>query len=195
MKTKNNIKNKIGTYFLKQEKHRIRKNKQTINFEDAKTIGILYRIIDEETHYAVAEFIKSLQDKQIHVHAIGFTDYKNVPHYCYPKITYSFLTIKNLNWHLKPIGKEVNDFVNKEFDIVIDLTTEKYLPIQYILLHTKAKFIIGKYYDNHTHYYDMMLKVDKPTKIADFIKLIVEYLNIIKIPQVCTQNINQPELL
>jgi len=195
VKIKNNIKNKIGTYLLKQEKHRTRKNKQTINIKEAKIIGILYKIIDEETHNCVSEFIKSLQDKQIHVHAIGFTDYKEIPHYCYPKITYSFLTPKNINWHFKPTGKEVNDFLNKEFDIVIDLTLEKYLPIQYLLSQVKAKFIVGKYDDNYTHYYDMMLKVDKPTKIADFIKIIVDYLNIIKTQKECTPLISQPELL
>jgi len=195
VKIKNKIKNKIGNYILKQEKHRVRKNKQIINLKDAKTIGILYRIIDEETHNCVSDFIKTMQDKQIHIHAIGITEYKDIPHYCYPKITYSFLTLKNINWYFKPIGKEVNDFLNKEFDIVIDLTTEKYLPIQYLLSQVKAKFIVGKYYDNSTHYYDMMLKVDKPTKIADFIKVIVDYLNIIKTHKECTPLISQPELL
>lgn len=195
MKIFNNIKKKIGTYILKKElvKHRI--HKETVNLQEAKHIGILYKVSDEETHNCIEEFIKSLQDKDIDVSTLGFADYKEIPHYCYPKIKHKILTLKNLNWHYKPTGMDVHDFINKDFDIIMDLSMEDFLPFKYVLSHSKAKFIVGKYDDSSTHFYDMMLKVDNSTKINDFIKIVVEYLNIIKKHRECKTSIKQLELL
>jgi hypothetical protein len=191
----NNIKKKIGTYILKKESVKHRKNKETISMHEAKNIGILYKVSNEETHDFVVEFIKSLQDKDIDVKALGFIEYKEIPHFCFPKLKHNFLTKRNINWHYKPTGNEIVDFINKEFDILIDLSMENYLPIQFVLSRTNAKFVVGKYYDNTTHYYDMMLKVDDSIKINNFIKVVVDYLNIIKTRKECIPFIKQLELL
>ncbi len=195
MKIINSIKTKIGIYFLKKETLKHRKHKEIISFNEAKHIGIIYKVVDEDFHNSVIEFIKTLQDIDIDVHALGFVDYKDIPHYCYPKIKHKVLTLKHLNWHYKPMGIDVNDFSNKEFDILIDLTMNNYIPVQYVLSHSQAKYIVGKYYETSTHYYDMMLKVDNSFKINEFIKVVVEYLKIIKPHKKCIPITKQLELL
>jgi hypothetical protein len=189
------IKYRIGVYYLKKERLVHRDHKKTINFNDAKYVGIIYKVIDEDNHNTVMEFIKSLQDKSVDVYALGFVDYKEVPHYCYKKLKHSFVSLKNLNWHYKPLGNEVHDFMDKDFDILIDLSLENFLPVQYILSSSHSKFIVGKYFDHSAHYYDMMLKVENTYSINDFIRVVVEYLKIIKTRKECMPFIKQLELL
>jgi len=189
------LKNKIGFYYLRKESLKYRKNKQTVNINDAKSIGIIYKVTDENLNKEVVGFIKLLQNKNIDVYGLGFVDYKNIPHYCYPSLKHIFISKNKINWYYKAKGNEINDFISKDFDILIDLTMDLYLPGQFILSQSNARFIVGKYHENTEHYYDMMLKVDSGISIKDYINSIVDYLKIIKEQKKCIPFIKQLELL
>ncbi|MDP4267511.1 MAG: hypothetical protein Q8880_08765 [Bacteroidota bacterium] len=176
------IKYIIGTYFLKKEIEKRQRVKRITNIADAKTIGILYELSDVERYGIISDFVKSLQDKQKIVKALGYIPAKIVPHYCFPKISFDFFTQKDLNWYYKPINKRVYDFINTEFDILIDLTTDKIFPLEYIATLSSAKFKTGR--KDHSkaddkQLYDLMIDIEKNKTVLTFIKHIDYYLSII----------------
>ena len=157
----------------------MQRKKITTNLAKAKYIGILYVVGDEKQYQQICDFVKSLQDDRKEVKAIGFINNKNIPHYCYPKIAYDYFTVKDLNWFLKPSNTFVNDFMNKEFDMLIDISIESCFSIQYIAGLSKAKFKVGRYGINPSNFYDLMLQVDDKIKLVDYLKDIKHYLTML----------------
>jgi hypothetical protein len=176
------IKYLIGNYFLRKEIQRRHRNKRIINIAEAKNIGILYELSNEENYVIISNFVKYLQDKQKIVKALGYVPLKIVPHYCFPKLSFDFFTQKDLNWYYKPVNQRVNDFINCEFDILIDLSTEKKFPLEYVATLSSAKFKAGR--KDHTkaddeQLYDLMIDIEQHKTMLTFIKHINHYLSII----------------
>ena len=174
-----NIKNKIWSYFLKKETDKIKRNRKLLNLSDAKTIGIIYQVNQEEHYNVICSFIKELQDKNKNVRSLGYVkDYNVVPHFCFPKLSYDYFTKKEVNWYKVPSSNFVNDFVKENFDILIDLSNEDCMPIQYISAISNASFKVGLYNDKNKNIYDFMIKVDGLT-IQNLINQIKHYLSLI----------------
>lgn len=157
----------------------MKRKKITTNLSKAKYIGILYVVGDENQYLKVCDFVKSLQDERKEVKAIGFVNNKAIPYYCYPKIAYDYFTIKDLNWFMKPSNSFVHDFINKEFDMLIDISIESCFSIQYIAGLSKANFKVGRYGINPLNFYDLMLQVDDKINLIDYLKYIKHYLTIL----------------
>ena len=69
--------------------------------------------------------------------------------------------------------------MNKEFDMLIDLSLESCFSIQYIAGSSKAKFKVGRFGINPLNFYDLMLQVDDKIKLEDYLKYIKHYLTIL----------------
>jgi hypothetical protein len=173
------IRFRIGNYYFRKDILSLKRKKVTTNLGKAKYIGILYTVGDEKQYQTICEFVKTLQDERKEIKAIGFVNNKNIPHYCYPKLAYDYFTSKNLNWYLKPSTHFINDFIKKDFDMLIDLSIDSCFPIQYIGGLSKAKFKVGRYGINPLNFYDLMLEVDEKIKLGDYIKYITHYLTIL----------------
>jgi hypothetical protein len=173
------IRQSIGAYFLKLDIAKVKRNKQIVNMANVKTIGLVYDASEEASYAIVSNFVRTFQEDQKIVKAIGFVNYRRLPHYCFPKLSYDYFTQRDLNWYFKPGNMKVNEFVKEEFDIVIDLCMHECFPVRYISGLSRAKLKVGRYGDKYAGIYDFMLNVDAKTSLSDFIKEITYYLNII----------------
>jgi hypothetical protein len=173
------IRYRIGNFYFHQELAHLKRKKVTTNFNKAKIIGLLFTVGNEKQYQIICDFVKSLQDERKEIKAIGYINSKTVPYYCYPKLAYDYFTNKDLNWFMKPSNKFVNDFIGKEYDILIDLSLESCFPIQYMGGVSKAKFKVGKYGINPMNFYDLMFQVDNKIKLDEYIKHIRHYLSIL----------------
>jgi hypothetical protein len=72
---------------------------------------------------------------------------------------YKFFCYKDLNWYFKPNEDSVKDFVNKEFDILIDLNLEENLSVRFVIAESVALFKTGRYSEIEPNYYDLMINV------------------------------------
>ena len=174
-----NIRQIFGNYFFNKELKKDRENRRIVNLYDAKTIGLVYDASEEPTYAVVSDFVRFFQDNQKTVKALGYVNYSRLPHYCFPKLSYDYITKKDLNWYLKPRNTKVTDFVNEEFDILIDLCMHDCFPLKYISCISKAKFKVGKFGEKHSNIYDFMLNVDKQISLEKYIKETIHYLSII----------------
>ena len=158
---------------------KIQRNRCVMNIDDAKSIGLVYDASDEATYAIVSDFVRFFQERQKTVKAIGFINYNRLPHYCFPKLFYDYFTKRDLNWYFKPNKTRIIDFINEEFDIIIDLCLYDCFPLICISGLSKAKFKVGRYSEKYPDIYDFMLKVDHEISLEDFIKEIINYLSII----------------
>lgn len=173
------IRQGIGTYFYKKEISKVRRNRSIQNLKDAKTIGIIYDASDEKTHNIICDFVKYFQENMKVVKAIGYVNYPRLPHYCFPKLSFDYFTKKDLNWFYRPTPQRVHDFINQEYDIVIDLCMKDCFPLHYIAGLSKGKFKVGRYGYKFSGIYDFMLNVEENITHEKFIKECVHYLSIL----------------
>lgn len=174
-----NIRQRIGSFFLGKDIAKVTRSKQIVNMKDVKTIGIIYDGSEEASYTIVSNFVHAFQKDQKVVRTLGFVNYRRLPHYCFPKLSYDYFTLRDLNWYYKPVNIKVNEFVREEFDVVIDLCMHECFPIRYVAGLSRARLKVGRFGEKYSGIYDFMLNVESNISLEVFIEEITHYLNII----------------
>lgn len=153
------------------------RNRKAFNLETARYVGILYRLEDENTYKIIEEFLKTLAEYNLKTKVACITDLKIIPHYFIPKLSQDILTVKDINWKFQPIKPFIKDFLEEEFDILIDLSLNEHLPLLYLSANSKANMKIGKYDETHQIYFDLMIDLPSDASLEYFIKQVIFYLS------------------
>lgn len=139
------------------------------NIKEAKTIGILFNATHQISFEIVKAFVKDLSTKTNSVDVMGFVDSKQlIDHYLYRK-GFDFFTQSQLNWYYKPTVQNVEKFIAKPFDILIDLSLDDPFPIHYIIACSMAKFKVGRFYEGQ-ECLDFMIDMEKEKEAMDKIR-------------------------
>jgi hypothetical protein len=169
----------IGGYYFRRELSKILRERKITNLQEARKIGILYTLDDVPVYETVSEFVTQLQQDHKEVKALGYVKKKEMINRFLPKLSYDFFSSKDINCFFKPIHTKVNDFISKEFDILIDLSLKDSLPLKYICGLSMAHCRIGRYSEENTVCYDLMLDIGSDTSLKDYIRQIIHYSTII----------------
>lgn len=163
----------IQNYFLKHyvKKHKPLKEKCIIPLEQAKNLGIVCQIDSEESYKEIYGIFSKLQSPKRNLWLIGYVDEKMVPFYCLQQLSADYFCKKNLNWFGKPNIVQIDDFINKEFDMIIDFSNNNTPPIQYILKMSKTKLLIGAN-PHSSDLYDIYIQKDPDLQDFDNFKLL-----------------------
>ena len=178
-----NVKNKVGRYFLGRE-NETKRNKGGSNYASAGHVALLYKDDDEDFFKRIKSYVRYFHEEHgiRRVMALGFvdTDEKNVPPWHAHKLEFEYFTRKDLNWHLKP-SRDVKSFTDHEFDVLIDLTDEDCVPLKYVLMHSKAKMKVGRKGTVSEEQYDLLLDMQGDKSLDKFIDQVNFYLTNFKI--------------
>lgn len=174
----NGIKEQFGKYFLARElaAHPRPKNTVKFNFTEIKNVGILFDSSDKEEFELVKKYVNYLKEMKKRVKAIGYFSSSQVPALTYSKLEYDFFTPKQLNWHLKPSDPFINNFIEEEWDVLIDLNIYDRFPLKYIASVCRAKFRLGKYSKADEKLYDMMIETAPDKSLKYFLRQVDTYL-------------------
>lgn len=150
-----------------------------LNLDQARRIGILYSLNDVPDYDKVSEFVSELQHKQKDVKALGFVRNKNLITRFLPKLSFDFFSVKDISWFYRPIHTKLKDFIEKEFDLLIDLSVHENFPLKYIagLSHSYCK--VGRFSEENSNYYDIMIDIKPSATLEDFLDQVRHYLTII----------------
>jgi hypothetical protein len=170
---------RIGRYYLKKEQARSGRRCRMTNLGDAKRIGILYTLDDVPDYERIAAFVSQLQSENKEVKALGFVKNRNLLQRFLPKLSYDFFSKRDLTWFYKPVHKQVRDFVEKEFDLLIDLSLQDSFPLKYISGLSRALCRVGKFSENNLDFYDLMFELKPSMTSEDYIGQVHHYLTII----------------
>jgi len=174
------IKKKISAYvFAKRSRGLVRSRKVT-DFEAARSIAVIYRFHDETSFRNLQALLKSFMEKKRTIMSLGITGEKKVPAYCLLTDTTFILTRKDINWYGVPRQKAIQAFTEKDADILIDLCTGDDFTPRYIAGLSHAKLRAGIDGENHTLYYDVLIRHPSDGTLDDFIGNVLHYLRILK---------------
>lgn len=171
------LRHNIGRFlFLKEfRQHQTRRRLTTL--EDARSVGILYDSSDEKNFNLIRKYVKDLRENHHKdVLALGYYDQNELPPLRFAKLGLDFFTRKDLNWYYKPITPVVRNFVNREFDILIDLHLGNSLPFRYVVAQSKAGFKIGRYERVVLPYYDFLISTTDSVNLTQFTDQVMHYL-------------------
>ena len=152
---------------------------KSVNLENARTATILYYLPDELTYKKVELILSRLSELNLKTRVVCYTDLKIIPHFFIPKITQDIITAKDVNWRFQPQKPFVKEFIDTEYDILIDLSLSDYLPLLYCSALSKAGLKVGRYSEDHQSFYDLMIHAGPNETIDSFADQVIHYLSMI----------------
>lgn len=175
--------NAVKQYFLEQQNQKTRKEsetrrigeeyRRTPNYKDAEHIGILFFTRNDQMHKFINQFYEKIKADKKEFTALTFDDDARQNPYIFK---YSFFKKSDIGLlgKIKPKAKEVEQFINTEFDYLYCITVEEDIDMfDQILAQSKAKCRVGNYREDKYHLYEMMIRLSSD---SDIDKLIHEML-------------------
>jgi len=172
------FKQKVGKLVFQRELQTNSRTKEVCNLDDAKSIGILYDATSEQQIKIIKPFVSYFFDFKKDVKALGYVNAKELS-YCHtPKLHYDFFYQKDLNWYYKPQNYIIDNFIMKEYDILINLCDSNIIPIKYLVASSIAHFKIGIHEEGY-EIYDLMISLKEDKSIEKLMNEIKHYINLI----------------
>lgn len=175
-----NIRRKIGQYYFNKESVRHPQSHGMVNLPQARRVGILYTLEDIPDYDKISEFVAQLQLEHKEVKALGFVKSKNLIQRFLPKLSFDFFSRKDINWFYRPMHQTVKDFMNKEFDLLIDLSRADSFPLKYISGLSRAICRVGRFSEANSSFYDLMIDAKPAMTFDEYLSQIRHYLTVIK---------------
>ena len=173
-----NFKHKIGQRVFQRDLRTNKRLKEVSNLEKAKSIGILYEATNAEQIKKIEPFVKYFFALRKDVKALGYVNKTKLDDCHIPRLNYDFFYKKDLNWYYKPQNYIIDNFIKKEYDILINLSDSSCIPIKYLVASSMARFKIGQFEEGY-EIYDLMIKLDKEEGLERLMEEIKHYLNLI----------------
>jgi hypothetical protein len=172
------FKQKVGKWVFQRELKTNKRTKEVCNLDNAQSIGILYDATSEEQIKMVKPFVSYFFDLKKDVKALGYVNSKQLSFHHTPKLQYDFFYQKDLNWYYKPQNYIIDNFVKKEYDILINLCDSSIIPIKYLVASSIAHFKIGVHEENY-EIYDLMISLKDDKSMEKLMHEIRHYINLI----------------
>lgn len=144
-----------------------------VPFESASTVGLLFEATDLDKREIVLAYAKKLRKKGKKVKLLGY--FNN--HIDNSNFTFRHFNRKDIDWALRPTGKEVTEFLQHKLDVFINLSTETKSYTEYIAALVNAPLRVGPCTE-HTFCYDLMIDLAGKKTLNAFIQQVEQLLKI-----------------
>jgi hypothetical protein len=178
----NKLRYSIGEKKLSKKAAQLHRQKQVHNFNTCKSATILVDATKPEDFVIVKEFMKYLTSLKIESSLIGYVNADQVSSHLLLRDNCHFFCNKDLNLFYKPKTTGTDEFLNKRFDILFDLSLKDYYPLRFLTTLSLAQFKVGRFSEG-VNDLDLMIDVRKEPKISYLIDQIKIYVNILNNPQ------------
>lgn len=173
-----NIKKKFAVSRIRSDAKLISRQKSVFNIEDAKTIGISFEFTNDEDFDLLKKYVIYLRELKKKVKVVGYYLSKVEPRVQYSKADYDFYGKKSHNWFGKPTDHIIDNFIEADYDILIDLNFNDESVMSYIAAVSRAKFKVGRFTEND-EYHDLLLDAPKEKGLKFFLRQVDTYLAMI----------------
>ncbi len=185
----NNIRCRLGKYYLGKELGRLSHTPAMVSLTQAKKVGIVFNSDSMENTELVKKYFDYLSALGKKVSVLGYIAAKK-PDECldwWPGQTY--ITRKDLNWYYKPDKNIIDNFVRGAYDLLLDLNVSEEIPLLYVTAFTMAGCRVGKYNQHLLNLYDVMIETDQGKTLKYFLRNVDKYMESID----KGQKLNEPE--
>ncbi len=143
-----------------------------MNYRIAETIGILINNPDPNFNKEINAFVNGLIKDGKKVQVICFIDKSLNRLYDFSFIE---LTNRDISWNGGFKHEKINNFIKTEFDYLYSINISPFLPYDYILLKSQAKFRIGYHFKNKRKLFELMIDLRPEEKIDVLVRNMKEY--------------------
>lgn len=162
------LKSKLAFRVLNSKLGSVSRDKKVFNLETAKSAGVLWEFDQKEVF---DRFAKQLTEAGIKVVDLCYLPLKKA---IVPEGINGF-TKKETGWNEVPKSEVAEQFINQKFDMLIDLTGQRYFPVVYLTALSKAAFKIG-YSGTQANYFDLNIEFGETPEAAQLAEQILYYL-------------------
>jgi hypothetical protein len=175
-------KERIAHWLLKNKQRKVRRDKAVSNFDTADRVGVIFSLEEETSFDLTNQFLNYLAGKKIKVYALGYIPQKEIPPRIAPNSKINLFTRKDLNWYYMPVHPIVQQFIEQDFDILIDLSKQSLLPLKFVNNLSRARLKVGME-SNNGRDYDLMIRIGPEQGLHYLIEQIKHYVSQINKPQ------------
>jgi hypothetical protein len=178
LKIFDNIKKLIG----KRELNKLvahRKHIECKGFQNSKYIGIVYDATHENAYKSIKALMENIKKYDKTVKSLGYANLPELANFHIQPKEFEFFCNKDLNWFKKPTDEGVERFCNTEFDILLDLSINDHLPLQFVVAMSDAKFKTGRYSKTNIQLYDMLIDISENPSLEFLTDQSINYLKMI----------------
>lgn len=165
---------KIANRILISKLSSVIREKKIFNLDSAKTAGVLWEIDQRESF---DQMENELSNAGIKTFGLCYFQSKKA---VIPQEINGFSRKQTRCWTEIPKAQRAKDFIHQKFDILIDLTGQKYFPMVYLIALSEASFKIG-FAGIQANYFDLNIEYgEQPetNKLADQILYYLKRINI-----------------
>jgi hypothetical protein len=171
------LKKKYGNSQLSKMLKRRKHTAVAVSFDNVKRLGVIYPANEEARFRKLKSLMESLPE-HIKFSTLGYVDSKELSDFHIQPAEFRFFCQADLNWYYKPVSDTVRAFISTPFDVLIDLSKDNCLPIQFVLAETHARLIAGRFQDDTV--YDFMINPTENKTDEYFFEQLIRYLKMIK---------------
>lgn len=169
------IKDKIFNRYIKSKNYGQKKHRKTQNWKEIKTIGFL---IDGSDPIQLRLLLNRLYEYTAQGKKIEFLGYvKKFPPFEEENI--KWITRRDLSWSGIPKPQSIKEFIEKEFDVLINTHIKSARPLEFIAACSNAKLRIGVYAEKNTPCYDFMMQLTDDADAYMYMDQVEHYLKMI----------------
>ncbi|MFI5203734.1 MAG: DUF6913 domain-containing protein [Flavobacteriales bacterium] len=146
---------------FKREYRNFKRTGKVFNLDTTRSVGIIYVADNEETVSIIKKYVKYLKEDEgiKNIRTIGYykRKEKKTPSFLTVRLEFDFLTRKDHIRNYRPTGNIAKNFAAEEFDVLLDFTFDKELPLLHLLNQSNARFKVGVHASDCVPYYDLMI--------------------------------------
>lgn len=173
----NELKKILILFIIRRNTLKTKLTGSQVSVYNAKKVGIIAVVDSKEKFELLVKFKKTLESYGPKVSVLGFAPFKIIPDYFNTQMQIEVFSIKEVNIFGIPRGDRVRHFINKEFDMLIDLTIEEIVPMYYLAGMSKAILKAGKYREQLKETYDIMIHTGEEMNYQEFQFTMKNYLS------------------
>ena len=151
--------------YLQKELKATKKERKRVNFNSAKTIGLLFEATNTDNREACIAYAETLKERRKRVSLLGYFDSNQQN----SNFVFRHFNRKDFDWALRPSNEEVQEFIQQPFDLLINLDPVSKLHAEYIAALSKAHLRIGPSTPN-TYSFDLMIDTSGSKDLQQFIQ-------------------------
>ncbi len=175
----NPIKLALSQLFLRHFKNDSDRKVMITPLKKAKSIGVTFVVANSKELDEIKKVIKQISNLGLEIIALGYIPDKKPSDFFLSEKAFNFFHDKELDWLLRPKSSSSIEFQNTNFDILIDLGTFDYYPMNYLLYKSKAKFKVGWFIDEPNVPFDFMMNMPRNGGHEYYMTQVLHYLDIL----------------
>ncbi len=175
-----NLRLKAGKSMLAGKYSRVRRKIHYTNFQSIKSIGIVWDASKPEEFLVLSRLHQKMAELNIDLMIFGYFPGKELPNQ-YTAIRYLTCLKKNeKDFFYKPVSQEAAKFIDRNFDVLIDINFNGIFPLLYVTTLSKAGFKVGLTDSNPVKSpFDLMISMKSPVTLENYLDQVFYYLGMI----------------